>query len=468
MEQVTTRQLQAIEEIGNVPEDQLQWLIDNSECLLVPQGDIYFRAGDPAEFMVIVLGGRARVYAVQNNEQREILMMEAPSITGVLPFSRMKKTLGTCEVLEDLKLLRFPVARMSELIHHHYELTQALVHVMTNRVRTFTSQQQQNEKMMALGKLSAGLAHELNNPAAAVVRGAVSLKNHLQLVPAAFKQILSMDIPPDDVDAVNKILFEMIAQGPVAALSMMERSEREDALTDWLDAHHINNALELAENLVDFGFTVAHLEQVHQHVPEKFASPVFNWINNNLITEKMVTDIEAASRRIADLVGSVKTFTHMDQGHDKQFADIHSGIHNTLVMLQHKLRKGNITVKEQFDTTLPPVNAHIGELNQVWTNIIDNAIDAMEANGKGTLEIITRKDGHNCVAVDIIDDGPGIPPDIIDRIFDPFFTTKAIGQGTGLGLDITSQIVKRQHKGNLKVSAVPGRTQFTVALPING
>jgi signal transduction histidine kinase len=247
---------------------------------------------------------------------------------------------------------------------------------------------------------------------------------------------------------------------------MMQRSGLEDDMADWMDGHNIENSMEIAENFVDYGFNQTDLEAFESALHPEFLSPLFNWINNSLVTEKMVTDIEDASKRIGDLVGSVKTFTHMDQGSDKQYADIHTGILNTLTMLQYKSRKANIDIVETFDTGLPPVKAMIGELNQVWTNLIDNAIDAMEVNGTGILEIKTEKD-REFVQVSIIDNGPGIPDNIRTRIFDPFFTTKDIGKGTGLGLDVVTRIVK-QHKGSIKVNSVPGRTAFVVCFPIDG
>ena len=249
-------------------------------------------------------------------------------------------------------------------------------------------------------------------------------------------------------------------------LSMMERSSQEDDVTDWLDDNNIENAQEIAENLVDFGFTVTDLDDFKDHIPDAALSPVFGWINNNLITEKIVIDIQEASSRIANLVGAVKNFTHMDQGHGKQYADIHTGIRNTMTMLQHKIKHNNVKVEELFDTTLPQVNAMIGELNQVWTNLIDNALDAMEADGKGVLQIKTGR-AKDCVMVSIIDSGPGIPDDIKSRIFDPFFTTKEAGKGTGLGLDVVVRIVK-QHGGAIKVTSQPGRTAFIVEFPFNG
>jgi signal transduction histidine kinase len=195
-------------------------------------------------------------------------------------------------------------------------------------------------------------------------------------------------------------------------------------------------------------------------------SPVLNWVNNNLVTEKMVTDIQEASQRISDLVGSVKNFTHMDRAQDKQFCDIRVGLRNTLTMLNHKIKKGSVTVTEHFDETLPEVKAFIGELNQVWTNIIDNALDAMEGRPDSTLEIQTERD-KEFVKVTITDNGPGIPKEDLDKIFDPFFTTKEIGKGTGLGLDVVARIVK-QHHGSIKAKSVPGRTAFIVCFPIAG
>jgi signal transduction histidine kinase len=320
--------------------------------------------------------------------------------------------------------------------------------------------------MMALGKLSAGLAHELNNPASAVVRGSASLLKHLKLVPDAFKRVMALKLSVDDVTYVSDKLFSVVCKDEKPTLTMMERSEKEDDVLDWLDDHAVENSQEIAENLVDFGFSVADLDDFKKHIPEEALSSVFGWINNNLVTEKMVIDIEEASRRIAELVGAVKTFTHMDQGHGKQYADIHNGIRNTLTMLQHKIKQSGVKVEELFDTTLPQVNAMIGELNQVWTNLIDNALDAMEAGGKGVLQIKTGR-AKDCVQVCIIDNGPGIPEDIKSRIFDPFFTTKEAGKGTGLGLDVVTNIVK-QHNGKIKVESEPGRTAFIVEFPFNG
>jgi len=464
----TVEWMRSIEALQGVPDNQLQWFIDNSERQEYPAGSYIFKVDDMMLGTQLILSGLVRICQMQHNELRELLIAEPGRILGYLPFSRGTIYQVAGEAIEDTVILNLPIEKIQELIRNHFELTQALVHIMTNRVRDYTSFLRQSEKMMALGKLSAGLAHELNNPAAAVVRGAHSMKKHLQLQPEFFKRIMEIRMDAAAIDLVKEKMFEVLSQhkSQQSTLTLVQRSQKEDELTEWLDELNVENSLELAENFVEFGFTKERLDEFRQRLGANDISPVFNWINNNLVTEKIVSDIEEASKRIADLVGSVKSFTHMDKGYDKQLTNIHDGIRNTLSILQYKLRKGNIELVEQYDTNLPPLRALIGELNQVWTNLIDNALDAMEVNKRGRLIIKTERD-KDCLKVIITDDGPGIPENIIAKIYDPFFTTKDPGKGTGLGLDIVSQII-RQHKGYLNVESKPGETRFIVSLPIHG
>lgn len=466
MKSVSVDLLKNFDQLKNIPEQELQWLIDNSHIIELRDGDFLTIQGKPLEGPHFILDGKLYLFFDQNGLRREITTFKAGDISGYLPYSRGVIASANSQAVGPTTILSFPTHRVKELIKDHFEITQALVHVMSNRVREFTTLQQQNEKMMALGKLSAGLAHELNNPASAIVRDSVSLLEHLKLEPTAFKNVISIRMEPKEVDAVNDELFKVLAIKERPRLSLKERTKLEDEITDWLDDHKIENGYEMADNFVDFNFYLVNLESIAKQIPQAYLSPVLNWVNNLLITEKMVEDIQESSKRIADLVNSVKIFTHMDRGSDKQYADIHIGINNTLTMLAHKIKKGNITLVKAFDDTLPPVKALIGELNQVWTNLIDNAIDAMEANSKGILKIITERD-REFVQVSIMDDGPGINEDIKSRIFDPFFTTKEIGKGTGLGLEVVQRIVK-QHNGSIKVNSAPGNTAFVVCFPING
>ncbi|MGZ3813404.1 MAG: ATP-binding protein [Mucilaginibacter sp.] len=466
MLECTPALLKTFDALKEVPDDQLQWLIDHSECRLVPDGEVLSQPGDPIAVTFFIISGKLRLFIPIGGVKREIGDFKAGDITGYLPYSRGKVTSGYSSTIGETQLLSFPAANMTEMIKRQFELTQALVHVMTNRVRTFTALQQQNEKMLALGKLSAGLTHELNNPASAIVRDSESLLKHLQLEPESFKSVIAIRMEPEHVDAVTKKLFRVLSEKREVELTLKQRTAKEGALTDLFDEMEIENSDELAENFVEFGFEPEDILQFKNHIPDQYFSPIFNWINTMLVTDRMVEDIGESARRIANLVASVKTYTHMDQGQDKQYADIRIGIKNTLQMLIYKIKKGNITMVKEFDETLPPVKALIGELNQVWTNLIDNALDAMEANGKGTLTIKTERD-REFVKISIIDDGPGIPEEIQSRIFEPFFTTKEMGKGTGLGLEVVNRIVL-QHNGSIKVNSVPGRTAFVVCFPIDG
>jgi signal transduction histidine kinase len=463
MKNVTLNELKAIPTLQTVPDDQLLWLIAAGETIEAEEGERIFEKGDPLDKTLIVLEGRMRICAMQNGKLREIVVIEPQSITGYLPFSRATNTFGYGECIQKARMFRVYKNKVHEAIKLHYELTEALVHTMTSRIRDFTSQQQQNEKMFALGKLSAGLAHELNNPASAISRGASSLQGQINRLPEIFKEVAALNVDPHKIDTINQILISKTHQTDRPLLTMMQRADLEDELADWLANHDIKD-FDIAENFTEFGFVAADLDHMQTCTPQPQLGVVLDWMNNYLLQEKMVSDIKESSARISELVSSVKTFTHMDRDTDKQLLDIHAGIRNTLTMLNYKLRKGNIKVAQNFDLNLPLVKALAGELNQVWTNIIDNAIDAMEVNGSGILEIRTQLDRH-FVCVYIKDNGPGIPADEQSQVFDPFFTTKEIGKGTGLGLDVVSRII-RQHNGTVKVTSVPGNTEFTVCFPL--
>ncbi len=466
MNEVTVEWLRAIESLKDVPDEQLQWFIDRAKIHEAPAGEKLFGQGDLMPGPFIILSGKLVLFVPLGQELQEVRTFETGTIGGYLPFSRGKISGVIAEVVEDLTYLLLPLEALDEMIRSQFDLTQSLVHVMANRIREYTSFQQQNEKMMALGKLSAGLAHELNNPAAAVVRGSASLLKHLELMPDTFKEIMSLRLDAPDVSYVADKLSAVLSKNDKPALTMMQRSSLEDDVWDWLSNNRVANAAETAENLVDFGFSPADLDDIKAHLPGAALSAVFSWINSSLTTEKIVKDIKDASDRIAELVGAVKTFTHMDQGHGRNYADIHAGIRSTLTMLQHKIRNGNVRVIENFDAGLPEIYAQAGALNQVWTNLLDNALDAMESMGSGQLTISTGRSG-DCAKVTVSDNGAGIPEEVKSRIFDPFFTTKQMGKGTGLGLDVVMQIIK-EHKGAVKVESKPGQTDFIVEFPIKG
>ncbi|OAQ38384.1 cyclic nucleotide-binding protein [Pedobacter psychrophilus] len=465
MDTLTPLMLNQIESLNEVPKEQLQWLIEKSIFKTYQAGEILFSPGNTLLGTHFIIKGALEIYILRNNNKSIISEIVEGGITGILPFSRANKATGYGQCIKDSSILTFPKEYLKEMILDHYELTQALVHVMTSRVRDFTALQQQNEKMMALGKLSAGLAHELNNPASAIARGAASLKQHLQLQPDTFKQVISIKLSSEAIDVINKRLYEVLSIKAIPPhLTMVQKMDLEGEIEDWLFENQIKDFSDVPENFIDFGLGIKDLELLKNTVPNDNLQAIILWINSNLVTERMVSDIEESSKRIAHLVGSVKNFAHMDGGGDKKIIDIHSGIKNTLTMLNHKLKSSNIKVEQQFDTNIPQVKVFVGELNQVWTNLIDNACDALFGIENAKL-IISTKQENGFIKVNIEDNGGGIPDDVITKIFDPFFTTKEIGKGTGLGLDVVNRIV-RQHNGSVKVNSKPGETNFEVCFPI--
>ncbi len=445
-----------------VPDAQLQWLIDRSDQKSFVKNEAINKPGDPVNDLMLVLEGHISL----GNTGDEIATYPPYSILGVLPFSRLTKAVSQVVADEPTRVLLLHRDHFRNLAHECYELTETLVHQMTTRVRDFTRQAQQNEKLASLGRLSAGLAHELNNPVAAVVRSADTLKEHLQATPDAFKAIMHLSLTDEQVDAVGEIIFRKINQ-ETHQLSLVERSSLEDDVTDWLDDHGVDDrgdgsALDLAGPLVDFGFTTDDLDGLLDQIGDQNLAGVIGWMVNNLVAEKLVLDISEASRRISTLVGSIKNYTQMDRGVGKTAVNLAEGIRNTIVLLNHKLKSKKITVTLDLPDTVPTICGWPGELNQVWTNLIDNATDALPDGGH--LTISTQPDG-DFVLTKVTDNGMGIPADICDKIFDPFFTTKEIGKGTGLGLDIVRGIIKH-HNGSVKVNSKPGHTEFAVCLPV--
>src|ERR1700733_269098 len=342
MQAVTISILKSFDALKNVPDDELQWLIDNSTVRFFKDGEHLSVQGQPLAGPYFVIDGQIVLYTQQNGSRRELTSFKTGDVTGYLPFSRAVSASANSQADGDVQILSFPTERVREMIKDHFEITQALVHVMSNRVREFTALQQQNEKMMALGKLSAGLAHELNNPASAIVRDSASLLAHLQMQPDTFKKVILIQMTAEQVDAVNTELFRLLAIDAPGELTLKEKTKREEEIIDWLEERNVENSYDMAENFVEFGFMIDNLEALCSHIPTAYCSPVFNWINNLLTTERMVQDIQESSRRIADLVNSVKTFTHMDRGFEKQRTDIRIGIKNTIMLLKHRLKKGNV------------------------------------------------------------------------------------------------------------------------------
>ncbi len=445
-----------------VPDEQLGWLIDHSQLCTYQPGEVVIKPGDQVDRMMIILDGEIRIELKRGEQLYNLGSFAVGDITGKLPFSRMQSSAAYLTVVEESNVLITPEALFPE-IATHYELIEALVHSLSDRIRHFTSQQQQNEKLVALGKLSAGLAHELNNPAAAMVRGATELKKNLRAKPEKFKAVMNIRLTNEQVDAVNELVFRKAGTPSENELSLMERTSLEDELTDWMEDHGVEEGFEYASTFAEYRFSTEDLELVAAHVEDEYLAAVLGWVEDVLTTEKMVDEIEEAAGRISDLVSSIKTYSHMDRGSDKEVVHLRKHLRSTLTMLNHKSRAKQVDIELNIPEDLPEFCGFVSELNQVWTNLLDNAIDAVDKGGR--IEV-TAESRNGDLYLYFKDNGSGIPEDIQNKIFDPFFTTKDVGSGTGLGLDVVHKIVDK-HGGRIEVNSEPGNTVFKLRFPLS-
>ena len=462
VQEYAVKSLKSFPQFENVPEEQLNWLVQNSRICTYMTDEKIMEPGSEIDKMFIILDGRIRIQLPRGSSFANLGDFETGEISGRLPFSRMQSSIAHLVVVEDATILETHKDLFVE-ITKRYELIEALVHQLSDRIRSFTSQQEQNEKLVALGKLSAGLAHELNNPASAMVRGATELKKRLSQTPDKFKAVMNIRLTNEQVDAVNELVFKKASKGTTNQQSLMERTSLEDELTDWMEDHGVEDGFEYSETFAEFCFNIEDLEFVSDHVEEEYLPAVLGWVEDVLTTEKMVEEIEDSARRISDLVSSVKTYSHMDRGTDKEAVDLRKGLKSTVTMLNHKAKQKSVEIELNIPSDLPELYGYVSELNQVWTNLLDNAIDAVDNNGK--IEVKAEAKNRNLYLY-FFDNGSGIPEDVISKIFDPFFTTKDVGEGTGLGLDVVHKIIEK-HGGKIDVKSKPGKTTFELCFPLN-
>jgi signal transduction histidine kinase len=455
--------LRKIPVFEDLQEDQLQWFASNAEDLHFAAGDLVVEAGAPADQLIVILAGELQGKPPTGEG---VYIRGAGTITGMLPFSRMKKFPANIHATAPTRLAALHKDHFEEMFRRIPDIQPRLIGLLTDRVRESARADQQREKLAALGKLSAGLAHELNNPASAVRRSAAGLRDALANLREANFSLCREELSDEVLEHLSEIEKEVAAEmtgSPV--MDALDRSDREDHITSWLDGRGVTRPWELAPALVEAEAGDACLSKMSAQFPGKTLEFALRRMSATIEVEKILRQIESSAARISDLVKAIKEYTYMDQSGDKEI-DLHEGLESTLTMLHHDLKNG-INVRREYDRSLPKICGKGSELNQVWTNLIDNAIDALAEQakaGRGQIAIRTSRDGA-FVLVDIVDNGPGVPPEIKSRIFDPFFTTKQVGEGTGLGLDTVYRIV-RQHGGDIRVDSHPGETHFQVRLPI--
>jgi signal transduction histidine kinase len=441
----------------DLPKEHLEWFLSRSQEMRVKAGDIYARQGEPADAMFVVLEGEVQGRGELAGET-VVFPVQPGAVTGILPFSRMKVYTLSGRAVTDAHLLRFPASLFPELVQKSSELATRLVGLMSDRIREATRFEQQRDRLAALGKLSAGLAHELNNPASAAKRASSQMRDLLKRVRDASLELGKRDLTPAQKAEIEK-LEASLTQANVPALDALAISDLEDQIDSLLRSHGQNDLWQLAADLARRNVSPQALEQVFAMLDADTARAALVRISTSLEIFGLLHEIESSASRISDLVRAIKEYTFMDQA-PLQNVDVVKTLENTLTILNHKLKHG-VTVKRDYRGDSLFVNSFGSELSQVWTNIVDNAIDAM--GGKGELRVRAYRD-DDCVVVEIGDNGPGISPEVLPHIYEPFFTTKGVGEGTGLGLDTVKRIV-RKHRGTIQVRSKPGDTCFQVWLP---
>ena len=443
---------------ADLPDDQIEWFLSQSQELHLKAGETYAHQGDPADAMFVILEGEAQGRGEISGET-VTFTVAAGSVTGILPFSRMKQFTVSGRVVKDSRILRFPATLFPDLVQKMPELAKRLVGLMTDRVREVTRMEQQRDRLAGLGKLSAGLAHELNNPASAAKRAAAQLRDILKKIKNASLELGRRDLTPTQKAEIEKLeaFFIQRDEHPPDALTTSDLEEQLDSL---LRSHGQNDLWQLAADLARKSVKPEMLESLFATLDAETARAALVRIAASVEIANLLNEIESSTSRISDLVRAIKEYTYMDQS-PVQNVDLVKSLETTLIIMNHKLKHG-VVVQRDYQRVPFLVNSFGSELNQVWTNLIDNAIDAM--GGKGELRVRTYRD-DGCAVVEIADNGPGISPEIKTHIFEPFFTTKAVGEGTGLGLDTVQRIVKK-HRGTIQVTSHPGDTRFQVWLPL--
>jgi signal transduction histidine kinase len=470
-----THRLRRVPLFAKLPEDRLHWLLHQGAEVWLEPGQIYRAQGEPADYVFVLLEGEVNI--IKRDRGQDILLAtygdntlygELPVLTGESHYWASGRAVSHCHIFE------LSTGVFWELLATCPCVATNILSTMAKRMQAVQLLSQQREKMVALGTLAAGLAHELNNPASAAQRSTQRLRETWKTLQCASLD-LSQQLTNQQQLQLKQLRQDLLQRTAAATLlDPLTQSDREDELAGWLQAQGISDCWKLAPTLVTAGIDTEWLSEIALRFPKVSLNSVLTWLEASLTGLGLLNEMEHATDRICELVAAVKDYSYMDQA-PLQDIDIHRSLESTLTILGHKLKQG-ITVVRDYDQTLPRITAYGSELNQVWTNLLDNAIDALLETHENSVTLVnaatptvlirTHRE-NDMVLVEIIDNGPGIPKEIRSHIFEPFFTTKGVGQGTGLGLHIAYRVVVEQHQGDLRVLSEPGETRFQIRLPIH-
>lgn len=447
--------------LADLSDEDLSKLCQMMGELHLPAGEKLFEEGEEGDKAYVIQSGQIEILRKSGKRDVQVAIRMPGDVIGEMSLLGSVPRTATGIALVDSELLVIDHAQFEALLETSQSAARTLLHNVMLRLRSSDALLRQSEKMAQLGTLTAGIAHEINNPASAARRGAEQLRGTFSRLQRIQEKLAGQSLNQEQHDALLGLdeNARLRASSPLQ-LDTLSRSDRESALESWLDSHNYENSWELAPQLAELDLTPEKAAAIEKVFPGEQLTLAVDWLGTTYSFYKLLDEIEQGTVRISEIVKALKSYVYLDQA-PIQDVNIHEGIENTLVILRSKLKTG-VNVYLDFDPDLPRIEAYGSELNQVWTNLIDNAIDAMQ--GKGDITIRTSPQGKS-VVVEIEDNGPGIPAEIQPKLFTPFFTTKAMGKGTGLGLNISYNIVMK-HRGDIRVTSQPGRTCFTITLPV--
>ncbi len=453
--------LRSLDLFGGLGEEQLSELVAGSTEVSLRPGLELFREGEHADFWWVLLDGVIDLVRHVGSEETVVAKMDAPGrwAGGFRAWDDQGVYLATGRAATTGRVLRIPAEVLRERVSAWFPLGGHLIEGLYRTARSIEATARQRQSLLSLGTLAAGLAHEINNPAAAAVRAVDALEDACQALLASVSQLAAHQVSAQQLGALDILRQELTR--PAVAPDALALADQEEDLASWLTRHGVGREWEIAPALAAAGADLAWCDRAASILTGPALEPGLEWVASASSVAPLLAEMKESSQRISTLITAVKSYSQMDRA-SMQRTDVTEGLESTLVMLGHKLGDG-VTVVRDYGTGVPPIQAHVAELNQVWTNLIENAVEAMD--GKGVLQLSTRAEAGD-VVIDVVDDGPGMSPQVASRAFEAFFTTKAPGQGTGLGLDIARRIITQRHAGTITIDSRPGRTVLQVRMPV--